>query len=719
MRIRYVSGTLGMFFTLFSNAQVVSDTIKSVDLSEVVVTGSYRHAQEKKTTLTLELFQKDYLNRHFTGNLVQTLKNVPGVHSMDIGAGFSQPMIRGLGFNRIAVSENGIKQEGQQWGADHGLEIDAFNVDEVRILKGPSSLLYGSDAMGGVIEILPLLPQKENRFFGEAALLGKSVNGTVGGSLMLGIEKNAWLVRVRFSEQHYGDYHVPVDTIVYLTQLVPVYGRKLKNTAGFERNVSAMGDYRKKFYQMNIAVSNVYQKMGFFPGAHGIPDISRLEDDGNSRNIDLPYSKVNHLKVTTHQQYLWNGIQLSGDFGYQFNHREEWSAFHTHYDTQVMPAKDPDRELVFKLHTFSSSLKLRLFNSSSWEHMAGWNMQIQKNAIGGYSFLLPEYKRFTTGAFWLTTFRLDNQLSVTGGIRYDRGRIDITAFEDPYLVEYLHRQGYEEEVIQAYRWRSYPVDRAYGNYACSAGVVWTPAAGHLLKMNVGRSFRLPGVNELASNGVHHGTFRHEKGDATLSSEQGWQIDASYTLAYKKMELVVSSFASWFDNYIYLRPMGEWSVLPHAGQIYQYSGARALFMGGEINFNMDFLRHFNYRLVGEYVYTYNRDEHTALSFSPPVSMRNILTWNKKDFQLYAELQSIASQNRIARNEDRTPGACLIHLGGSIHIPMAKADIEISLGIRNLSDVKYYNHLSFYRKVEIPEPGRSFQISIKVPFKQLLK
>lgn len=106
MRIRYVSGTLGMFFALYSNAQVVSDTIKSVDLSEVVVTGSYRHAQEKKTTLTLELFQKDYLNRHFTGNLVQTLKNVPGVHSMDIGAGFSKPMIRGLGFNRIAVSEN-------------------------------------------------------------------------------------------------------------------------------------------------------------------------------------------------------------------------------------------------------------------------------------------------------------------------------------------------------------------------------------------------------------------------------------------------------------------------------------------------------------------------------------------------------------------------------------------------------------------------------------
>ena len=719
MRIRYISGTLGLCLTLSAHAQVVSDTIKRVDLSEVVVTGSYRHMQEKKTALTLDLLQKDYLDRHFTGNLMQTLKNVPGVNSMDVGAGFSKPMIRGLGFNRIAVSENGIKQEGQQWGADHGLEIDAFNVNEVQILKGPSSLLYGSDAMGGVIEILPVLPSQQNEVFGEAALLGKSVNGTVGGSLMLGIKKDAWLLKARFSEQHYGDYHVPTDTVVYLTQLMPVYGRKLKNTAGYERNASLLADYRKDRYRMNVAVSNAYQKMGFFPGAHGIPDISRLEDDGDSRNIELPYSTVNHLKVTTHQQYLWDGIQLSGDFGYQLNNREEWSEFHTHYDNEVMPGKDPDKHLAFKLHTFSSSLKLRLVGSSSWEHTAGWDAQMQKNTIGGYSFLLPEYRRFTTGGFWLTTFRPNNRFSVTGGVRYDFGKIDITAFEDPYLAEYLRGQGYKEDMIQSYQWRSYPVNRTFGDYSGSVGMVWTPSAGHLLKMNVGRSFRLPGANELASNGVHHGTFRHERGDAFLSSEQGWQWDASYTFTRRGMELVLSPFASWFDNYIYLKPTGEWSVLPHAGQIYQYSGARALFMGGEVNFNIDFLRHLNYRFIGEYVYTYNRDEHTALSFSPPASMRNVLTWERKGLQVYAELQTIASQNRIAKNEDRTSGASLCHVGGSVRLPVAGTEVEMSLGVYNLFDVKYYNHLSFYRKVEIPEPGRNFQVSIKVPFKQLLK
>lgn len=715
MRIIYMMGTLGMCFALSAHAQVVSDTVKSVSLSEVVVTESYHNRQKKTMGLTIDLLRKDYLDQHFTGNLAQTLENLPGVHSMDIGAGFSKPMIRGLGFNRIAVSENGVKQEGQQWGADHGLEIDAFNVEEVRILKGPSSLLYGSDAIGGVVEILPPVPPFENQVFGEAALLGKSVNGMLGGSLMLGIKKEAWLVRARFSEQHYGDYHVPADSVVYLTQVMPVYGRKLKNTAGFERNVSVLSAYQGRRYRMNVAVSNAYQKMGFFPGAHGIPDISRLQDDGDSRNIELPYSWVNHFKVTSHQQYVWDGIQLSGDFGYQLNRREEWSAFHTHYDTQAMPATDPDKELSFKLHTVSSSLKLRLLRSSLWEHTAGWDVQMQKNDIGGYSFLLPAYRRFTSGIFWLTTYKPSEKLSISGGLRYDFGKVDVTAYKDPYLAEYLQQQGYDDDLIHAYEWRSYPVNRTFGDYSCSLGVVWTPSPCHLLKMNIGRSFRLPGANELASNGVHHGTFRHEQGDSSLDSEHGWQLDFSYGWTHNGMQLTVSPFASWFDNYIYLNPTGEWSVLPHAGQIYRYSGARAVFMGSEVNFSIDFLSCLNYSFTGEYVYTYNRDEHTALSFSPPASMRNVLAWSKNNFRLYAECQSIASQNRIARNEDRTAGANLLHLGGSIAI----RGVEVSLSARNLLNTKYYNHLSFYRKVEIPEPGRNFQLSIKLPFKHLIK
>ena len=718
MRIGIISGVLGLTVVLPAHAQK-SDSIKSLLLPDVVVTESYQQRQAKKSALAVDVVDQDFLRKHFTGNFMQAMENIPGVQAMDIGSGFSKPMIRGMGFNRIAVLENGIKQEGQQWGADHGLELDAFNIGTVNVLKGPSSLLYGSDAMGGVIDITSPPVPSVDMLFGDVTLLGKSVNGTLGGSFMLGIKKSFWYAQVRYSEQHFGDYRIPTDTIVYLTQKMPVYGRKLKNTAGIERNIGFFAQYQRQRYKANYSVSNVYQKTGFFPGAHGIPDVSRVEDDGDSRNMELPYSKVNHLKVTTLQQYAWEKLVLSGDFGFQNNHREEWRVFHTHYGSQPVPEKDPDKELAFNLNTLSASVKVRFIGSSSWEHALGWDGQHQRNDISGYSFLLPEYYRSTTGLLWLTTYKPNNVISVSGGMRYDYGYIHISSHEDAYLADYLRKQGYDEEQVEHYKWNSHAVKKKFGDYSFSLGLVWTPSERHMVKANVGRSFRLPGANELAANGVHHGTFRHEQGDANLKSEQGWQMDASYNLRYNGFSISVSPFVSWFSNYIFLRPTGEWSVLPHAGQIYRYTGAEVLFAGTEATIDIHFLRSFNYRISGEYVYTYNCDEHIPLSFSPPFSMRNTLTWQRKQVMLYAEWQSIARQNRVDRNEDRTPGANLFHLGGSLNIPIrGNQAIEITLTARNIFNTRYYNHLSFYRKVEIPEPGRNFQLLIKIPFKKLL-
>ena len=718
MRIGIISGVLGLTVVLPAHAQK-SDSIKSLLLPDVVVTESYQQRQAKKSALAVDVVDQDFLRKHFTGNFMQAMENIPGVQAMDIGSGFSKPMIRGMGFNRIAVLENGIKQEGQQWGADHGLELDAFNIGTVNVLKGPSSLLYGSDAMGGVIDITSPPVPSVDMLFGDVTLLGKSVNGTLGGSFMLGIKKSFWYAQVRYSEQHFGDYRIPTDTIVYLTQKMPVYGRKLKNTAGIERNIGFFAQYQRQRYKANYSVSNVYQKTGFFPGAHGIPDVSRVEDDGDSRNMELPYSKVNHLKVTTLQQYAWEKLVLSGDFGFQNNHREEWSVFHTHYGSQPVPEKDPDKELAFNLNTLSASVKVRFIGSSSWEHALGWDGQHQRNDISGYSFLLPEYYRSTTGLLWLTTYKPNNVISVSGGMRYDYGYIHISSHEDAYLADYLRKQGYDEEQVEHYKWNSHAVKKKFGDYSFSLGLVWTPSERHMVKANVGRSFRLPGANELAANGVHHGTFRHEQGDANLKSEQGWQMDASYNLRYNGFSISVSPFVSWFSNYIFLRPTGEWSVLPHAGQIYRYTGAEVLFAGTEATIDIHFLRSFNYRISGEYVYTYNCDEHIPLSFSPPFSMRNTLTWQRKQVMLYAEWQSIARQNRVDRNEDRTPGANLFHLGGSLNIPIrGNQAIEITLTARNIFNTRYYNHLSFYRKVEIPEPGRNLQLLIKIPFKKLL-
>jgi iron complex outermembrane receptor protein len=701
------------------NAQE-TDSIKVIPLEGVTVSASYGKRAVRNSTLSIEVADERFLQEHFTGNLIQTLEHLPGIYSMAIGSGFSKPVIRGMGFNRITVTENGIKQEGQQWGADHGLEMDAFHTDRVVIRKGPASLLYGSDAMGGAIEVIPLPPPVDNQVAGEAVLLGKSVNGTLGGSVMAELKKEAWHTRLRYTEQRFGDYRIPTDTVVYLTQRLPVYGRRLKNTAGVERDVSFSTGYRKGRYSSLYAVSNAYQKAGFFPGAHGIPSMDRVAADGDSRQTDLPYSTVNHLKTSMHQQYAGDRVAGYWDVGVQHNYREEWSLFHTHYGNQPVPAQDPDKELAFSLYTLSSSARLKYTVSPVWEHTGGWDVQYQQNRIAGYSFLLPRYDRMTTGVYWLATWRPKETVSVSGGIRYDYGRLSVAGYRDSYLAAYLAEQGYGSEAIERYQWRSYAVNRRFGDFSGSLGVVWNPVEAHLIKANIGRSFRLPGAAELAANGVHHGTFRHEQGDPALASEQGWHIDASYAYETKGLAFSVAPYVSGFENYIFLRPSGEWSVLPHAGQIYRYTGARAVFAGAEMVFEKDLGRGLNYRFTGEYVYTSNPDEQLPLSFSPPASMRHTWTWRWKQVRVYAEWQGIAAQHRVARNEDATPGANLLHAGATLRLPLGgETTALLDFTVHNVFDTKYYNHLSFYRKVEIPEPGRNFQVLIKVPFKSKIK
>ncbi|MDR1602108.1 MAG: TonB-dependent receptor [Tannerella sp.] len=701
-----------MLSTVVSVDAQETDSLKVVRLEGVTVNASYAGSIVRASALPVEVAEERFLTKHFTGNLVQSLQHLPGIRSMDIGSGFSKPVVRGMGFNRISVAENGIKQEGQQWGADHGLEIDAFDAERIVVRKGPSSLLYGSDAMGGVIEIMRLPPPQDDQFFGETVWLAKSVNDALAGSLMLGMKKDRWYGKMRYSEQHFGDCRIPADTVVYLTQRLPVYGRRLKNTAGLERDASVYAENRAGGRISRYSLSNVYQKTGFFPGAHGIPDISRLQDDGSSRNIELPYSTVNHLKVATRQQYTsGNGTVYSLDAGYQNNRREERSRFHTHYAGQTPPQKDADRELAFNLNTFSASSRIRFDGMPGrTDHTAGWDTQYQQNRIDGYAFLLPAFRRFTAGVFWLASCRPSETFSISGGIRYDFGWINISSYTDPYLAAYLVERGYPADQTETYRWRSYPVDRRFGDFSGSLGIVWEPSDGHLFKANVGRSFRLPGANELASNGVHHGTFRHEQGDPSLASEHGWMLDVSYSLALPGLSLALSPYAGLFDNYIYLRPSGEWSVLPHAGQIYRYVGADAILAGAEVTLDLDFMRYFHYRFMGEYVYTYNQNEHVPLAFSPPASFRNVLSAKWRMFDLSAEWEHVAAQHRVARNEVRTPGAHLYHAALSARLPFA----EIILSLRNLTNISYFNHLSFYRKMEIPEPGRNIQLMIKTPF-----
>lgn len=692
-----------------------------VALSEVVVRENYESSRNKKEALSIEVVKSDFLLQNNAGNLIKTIEKLPGVYSMDIGSGFSKPVIRGMGFNRVAVSENGIKQESQQWGADHGLEIDQFNVGRVEVFKGPMSLQYGSDAIGGVLEVLPESQPKQNKVFADVSSVYRSNNNLMGISALVGIKQTRWNFKARYTEQRFGDYKIPADTINYLTWKLPVYKRRLKNTAGIEQDIASTLGYSARSITTAFTFSNVSQKTGFFPGSHGIPDIQRVYDDGNSRNIEYPYSNVNHLKLINNTVIKLKTWNMKADLAFQNNHRQEWAKFHTHYGNQLSPTHNPDLELDFMLKTVTANFKLESVSEKQWKHTFGINTDFQENSINGYNFLLPRYNRAAIGFFAIEQVLLSEKLRLTFGVRADLGNINIKAYKDTILQEYLTRRSiYTPSEISFYSSRSKGLNRWLTDYSGSLGIIYTPNNKQTLKANLGRSFRLPAANELASNGVHHGTFRHELGDTSLNSEIGYQSDVSYTFETGRFYFSVNPFVSWFSNYIFLEPTGEWSVLPHGGQIYRYKQAKALIGGGELTVNYEFLDDVTIESAIEYVYLQNLTDGYPLPFSPPASVLNGITWHlhkeSKPSYVHFKLEHryTMPQSRIARNEEETPGYHLFDFGLTAAYAFKKSKIEANFQVQNLLNTKYYNHLSYYRKLNIPEKGRNFQLTITYVF-----
>jgi iron complex outermembrane receptor protein len=161
-----------------------------------------------KSALNVVRANQKFIEENFSGSLMQTLSRLPGVQAMNVGSGESKPVIRGLGFNRVLVAENGIKHEGQQWGDDHGLEIDQYAIDQAEVIKGPASLTYGSDAIGGVINLKSnTMPLK--KFAGQVNLFGRTNNESIGSSVRLTGRNGKFWYKANATWMDYADYKVP------------------------------------------------------------------------------------------------------------------------------------------------------------------------------------------------------------------------------------------------------------------------------------------------------------------------------------------------------------------------------------------------------------------------------------------------------------------------------------------------------------------------------
>jgi iron complex outermembrane receptor protein len=662
----------------------------------------------RAATATVTVLDREYLDRNQHSTFSQGLERVAGINSITTGVGIAKPVIRGMQGNRIAVNDHGVRQEGQQWGSDHGLEIDPFGVERVEVLRGAASLIYGPDALGGVINVLPGPLAPVGTLRGSLVGVFRNNNDHVGGSAQVEARPGKAFFGLRATWQDYGDYRVPADTFVYNRFVLPIDGRRLKNTAGQERHVSAHAGLVTAKGVMRLTLSRYDQATGLFPGAVGIPRAYSVAHDGDRRNVGVPAQYVTHSKAMFNLTQQLGAARLEADLGVQYNERREESFPHAHNQ-----GPRPDGTLAHGLDLLTGTAHVRAHRDRGerWRTVTGVNALVQRNARSGFEFILGDHRSANGGVYMVATHQAKPTWLWQFGARMDAARIALRPYDQLVWAS-------PTEAIGTVR-RGPSVESIWAAPSGAAGFTWMPHEHWTLKTNVGRGIRFPTAPEMGMNGVHHGTFRHEQGDSTLRTESGWQLDLGFVHARRKLAISITPFAYYFDNYIYLRPTAIFSPLPEAGQLYRYTQNRMFQTGGEVEVLWRIAPHWQWRSAGEYVWNQNLDNGAAIPFTPPLLLRNELTWTKhmkhgREINLAVEHVASAAQERTDVNEWVTPGYHLLNTTAGVGWPAGNGRFDLLVQVRNLLDTPYLLHLSRYRILNLPEPGRNVMLSLRYTF-----
>lgn len=687
-------------------------SLEGEELAELVIDTYHLSTKNSENLASKDLWE------NYSGGFAQSIAQTAGVEVSNIGSQNGKISMRGMQQNRLAVVENGTKIEGQQWGADHGLEVDALQTENVEVVKGVGTIAYGSDAIAGVVQIdNESIPKKGWSVKTQSSYKSNSKAIAQGLSLSYGAPTHHFF-KLKGSFVRYADFEIPTSSIRYLNTVIPIHDQKLTNTAGKELNFMGQWGYYNSNFKHVLTFSQFRSTSGFFSGAHGIPNIKSTYKEGSDYAIELPYQSVVHSKIggnasyqgAKHQQ--WNFI-----WGYQLNHRQELSNFHTHFPNQPKP-EDALTEFDFRLHTVD--LKLTYENQWTIAHKTkmGVSFQGKKNRIGGYSYLLPAYQQKTYSGFAMHQWEPNNQQMLEVGVRYDFAQLGIEGYYDKVLYDYLIGQNVSEEKSKSYAQRSQTLDKNFSNISYSIGYTYHLNKNYHSGITLSSNFRFPNAMELSANGLHHGAFRHEQGNANLDSEKGWAIDWNHQWQSKHFRVDLSLYSYYFSNYIFLKPTGTFSELPHGGQVYAYDQSRALISGFESQLQWNY-NQWSATSVLEYIYTRQLSEEGAypLPFSTPIN--HLLTLENRPFQnneqwnntkIKAYWKYYLAQNRIARNETTTPSGSVFGCSISNTFQKNEWTANIKLGVDNLLNTKYYEHNSFYRPLDIPALGRTFYLQI---------
>ena len=702
-------------------------TVAATEIGQVVVTGVSQATQQRRSPVPTAVVDHIRLNETSGSNLVDAIAHTPGVAQITTGAAISKPVVRGLGYNRVVTLNNGARQEGQQWGDEHGIEIDEFSVDRAEIIKGPGSLLYGSDAMAGVINFLAPDPIAEGRITGSATANYQSNNHLQAYSFQNAGNLNGLNWLARGTRKVAGDYRNRYDGRVY-------------NSGFNEWDANGYVGLNKSWGYSHLSFSTFNQRLGLTEGNRD-PQTGRFLKDvpsGDSTlavpvtdtdlrgyGLAVPQQLINHLRIGTDNSFILgtNGSRLSLQVSYQQNQRREYG--------NVFEPNTPG--LYFQLRTVDYSLRYFLPERNGWNLTVGSSGLHQQNRNLGGEFLIPAYRTNEAGVFGVAKKTI-GALDISGGLRYDARQISA----DKLLLD-----GNERPSTGPTAEMKFPgFQSTFRNYSGSLGAAYNVNEKLTVKANLARGFRAPNIAELGSNGKHEGTVRYEIGNDNLAAETSLQVDAGVSYVTDHVRFGVDAFTNSISNYIFTRRLlavGGADSLRNGTLAYKYAQGQARLYGGEIS--LDFHPHPLDWLHFENSFSMVRArqlnvpaEEQYLPFIPGDRLQSELRANfrrsgKRITNPYARLQleRTFAQNRFFSafgTETATPGYTLISAGLGTDVASANGRTLFSLYLtaNNLFDVGYQSHLSRLKYADynaangrtgVFNQGRNVSVRLVVP------
>lgn len=675
------------------------------EIGGVVVTGTSRTTEIRENPVPMAILDQKQLSENLNTNIIDAIAKLPGVSAVTTGPNVSKPLIHGLGYNRVLTLFDGVRQEGQQWGDEHGVEVDENSVDRIEIIKGPASLTYGSDALAGVVDLLPAPTVPD---------------GTVQGHILSNYQSNNRLVEgsATFAGNTGGVVWGGILTHKQATNYQNKFDGRVYGTAFKENDLAGYIGLTKKWGYSHL-------KFSVYDDLQEIPDGSRdsmtrkftkqiteidtfrpivTPDELNSYKITTLHQHIQHYRVYSQNNFIFSNSNLGLVLGYQENKRREFS--HPQY---------PDvAGLYLVLNTFTYDVKYYLPESNGWEPTLGINGMYQNNVNRGTEFIIPNYKQFDIGPFALIKKTFD-RLDLSGGVRYDERifRNDAMFIKTDPITGFDAQVSPQVGVDQQF----YSYKHTFSGLSGSIGASYKLSDKFLMKANIARGFRAPNILEISANGVHPGTLIYQIGNSVFKPEFSFQEDLGLSYSYNYVSGNIGLFNNNISNYIFnqrvLNNLGQDSVIVKGNQTFKFQQTSAQLYGGEATLDIhphpwDWLHFENSISV---IYALNKggngilvtEDSKYLPFIPPLHTSSELRANIKKFKCFSSLylkigmDYYANQSRVYsadNTETPTAGYILYSAGIGTDITNRHGNVLATINITgdNLTDVAYQSHLS---------------------------